>query len=628
MTLQPGDLLKERYRIVKPLSRGGFGAVYRAVDLKLDRACAIKENLDSAPEAGRQFVREARILAQLNHPHLPAVLDYFHTPGQSQYLVMQYISGEDLAVRVMRRGRLDEEETLRWVEDTASALICLHAQNPPIIHRDVKPGNIRLAYDEHTGRQKAVLVDFGLAKLYDPHVRTALVARAVTPGYSPPEQYGGGTTDARSDVYALGATVYYLLSARQPPESTTRLFHDNLESLEQIVPEVSERVSKAVQRAMVLKPNDRFQTVSDFIHALRSDEEPVLPPAGSMKVTREPVKVEQPRARQVIRPISELPVQEKPPPDVAPKPATAALPPRPKTGSTSILPWIILVVLVFALIFVVSSYLVENLSPAGTALPPASNAGLDATGRPLPTEGLALSPTSSFPVAGTLPATPAVVPTSLLLTTFPTAVATPLPAPSTTTPDVAQAATLQTARARFDTLAGAWPARVLSSLQVEQLALDAQGQAYRGWNVGNTDMVAGIRFFNPEVGSSGQWEYGIIFRHTQDQTEVPPAAGQGIRLALSSTGQWSLTLPDGQSQSGVVELNLGSGRSNDIRLLAQGPQGWLLVNDRYFFSLDLSGWTERGHSFWIFANADVSGAVRAVGYRGLMLNVSAQPASE
>src|SRR5690606_25122588 len=129
----------------------------------------------------------------------------------------------------------------------------------------------------------------------------------------------------------------------------------------------------------------RFQTVADFMHALRSDEEPVLPPAGSMKVTREAVKVERPRARQVARPVSELPVQEKLPPDVAPKPATAALPPRPKTGSISMWPWVILLVIVFGLVFVLSSYLVESFS-AGTAVPPVNHAGLDATGRPLPTD--------------------------------------------------------------------------------------------------------------------------------------------------------------------------------------------------------------------------------------------------
>jgi serine/threonine protein kinase len=234
MPLAAGQVLNNRYRIVKLLGKGGFGAVYRAWDINLNRPCAFKENLATDPEAARQFEREARLLANLNHPNLARVTDYFIIPGQGQYLVMDFVDGQDMQsmldsiqpatapsgmLPLMQGSPIDaiglpESQVLPWISQVCDALIYLHTQHPPVIHRDIKPANIRI-----TSQGKAVLVDFGIAKLYDPQHQTTAGARAYTPGYSPPEQYGSGKTDARSDIYALGATAYTLLTGHRPPES-------------------------------------------------------------------------------------------------------------------------------------------------------------------------------------------------------------------------------------------------------------------------------------------------------------------------------------------------------------------------------------------------------------------------
>jgi serine/threonine protein kinase len=218
MPLISGQILNTRYRIVKLLGQGGFGAVYRAWDLNLNRPCAIKENLETAPEAQQQFQREAQMLSNLHHPNLPRVIDYYFISGQGQYLVMDFVEGEDLQSILDNAGStLTESQVLPWIRQVCDALSYLHHQNPPIIHRDVKPRNIII-----TPAGQAMLVDFGIAKRYDPQSKTTMGARAVTPGYSPNEQYGHGTTDSISDIYALGATLYTLLTNQVPVESVQR----------------------------------------------------------------------------------------------------------------------------------------------------------------------------------------------------------------------------------------------------------------------------------------------------------------------------------------------------------------------------------------------------------------------
>ena len=265
MPLSPGQILNNRYRIVSELGSGGFGAVHKAWDLHLNIACAVKENFETSESAVRQFEREATFLAVLHHPSLPRVIDHFSLPGQGQYLVMDYIEGKNLQAIVDHSpGPLPEADVVSWITQIGSALGYLHAQNPPIIHRDIKPANIIVRPDG-----TAVLVDFGIAKAYQPGDHTTHGARGITPGYSPPEQYGKGRTDGRTDIYALGATAYMLLTRQDPPESVELLRGaEKLISLRTLTPRVSPYLITAVERAMQLDPARRFARAADFHAAL------------------------------------------------------------------------------------------------------------------------------------------------------------------------------------------------------------------------------------------------------------------------------------------------------------------------------------------------------------------------
>ena len=277
MTLAQGAILHHRYRIVRLVGQGGFGAVYRGWDTALDRPVAVKENFDTGPESQHQFEREAKLLAGLRHPNLPVVIDHFVLPGQGQYLVMDFVEGKSLAAIVAERaGPVDEAEALPWIRQVCDALTYLHTRTPPIIHRDIKPENIIITAD---GR--AMLVDFGISKLYDPGKGTTIGAKAVTPGYSPPEQYGRGRTDPRSDVYALGATFYTLLTGRTPPEAPDLSSGaDTLAPPRQVNPAVSQATSAAIMAAMTLSISQRLASAAGLAGELPATlpPRPVAPP--------------------------------------------------------------------------------------------------------------------------------------------------------------------------------------------------------------------------------------------------------------------------------------------------------------------------------------------------------------
>lgn len=264
MPLSQGQVLNDRYRIARLLGQGGFGAVYRAWDVNLSMPVALKENLNVTPEAVRQFEREARFLAGLRHDGLPFVIDHFVIPNQGQYMVMQFIEGSDLQEMLDQQpGGLPEAQVLPWFEQVCEALNYLHRQSPPVIHRDIKPANLKI-----TPQGQAVLVDFGIAKQYRPGHQTTIGARAVTQGFSPPEQYGGGSTDIRSDIYSLGATLYAALTGQIPPDSLQRQLGGGFLPPRQFNPVISPHLEQAILRAMELNPDDRFQRVSDFQQAL------------------------------------------------------------------------------------------------------------------------------------------------------------------------------------------------------------------------------------------------------------------------------------------------------------------------------------------------------------------------
>lgn len=260
--------LQGRYRLERVLGCGGMGAVYLATDLRLGAKVAVKENLDMTSESRQQFETEARLLATLRHPHLPRVQDFFLADGR-QYLVMDYIAGESLEDLVTRRGPLPPSEAVRWLLQIMEAVRYLHSQNPPIIHRDIKPANIKLGTD---GR--AYLVDFGIAKMLRAGSRTQAGARAVTPGYSPPEQYGTAPTDQRSDIYSLGATLYFAVTGMVPPEAIERVTGrtDKLIPPRNINPLVPPHLERVILRAMRVNRNERYGALDEMLKELVRDE--------------------------------------------------------------------------------------------------------------------------------------------------------------------------------------------------------------------------------------------------------------------------------------------------------------------------------------------------------------------
>jgi eukaryotic-like serine/threonine-protein kinase len=271
MDLHPDTLLKDRYRIERALGHGGMGAVFLAFDTSLDNQVAVKANRSPAPHSTSQFLREARLLASLRHPHLPRVTDYFIL-DDAQYLVMDYIPGKDLHTLLEEEGPQPFERIIPWAQQIGTALTFLHQLNPPIIHRDVKPANVRL-----TDEGEVILVDFGIAKLYDPNSAQTTSGIGYTPGYAPPEQYGGALrTGPYTDQYALAAMIYHLLTGQKPADSVRRAVGQaTLAPISNINPDVPPQAQAAIERGLSLRAEERFNSVAAFLNALSSTSEEV-----------------------------------------------------------------------------------------------------------------------------------------------------------------------------------------------------------------------------------------------------------------------------------------------------------------------------------------------------------------
>ena len=278
--LAPDTVLQGRYRIVRQLGQGGMGAVYEAVDERLDTIVALKETLFHEERLRKQFEREARLLARLHHQALPRVSDHFNE-GDGQFLVMQYIAGEDLHEMLSRRQEaFSQDEVLRWADQLCDALDYLHTQDPQIIHRDIKPQNLKL-----TARGQVVLLDFGLAKGSAGQMSVVTTSASIfgyTPNYAPLEQVQGLGTDERSDIYSLAATLYHLLTNTKPPDALSRAsaivngLEDPMVPANRVKGTVSQAVANVLARGMSQKRDERFATAELMRDALRTAaQEPV-----------------------------------------------------------------------------------------------------------------------------------------------------------------------------------------------------------------------------------------------------------------------------------------------------------------------------------------------------------------
>jgi eukaryotic-like serine/threonine-protein kinase len=265
MTLKPDTFLRDRYRILHLLGKGGMGEVYLAEDTSLKIQVAVKANHRQGEEATNQFFREARLLATLRHPNLPRVIDYF-VHEDSQFLVMDFIQGEDLRDYIEKSGPQPYEKVIDWASQLGKALVYLHTQSPPVIHRDIKPANIKL-----TPQGEVILVDFGIAKATDSIQVTVDGASGYTPGFAPPEQYGSARTGPDSDQFSFAATLYMLLTGQRPTDAVERgLNQAVLTPMNLLVPGIPPHVQAAIEKALSPRREDRFASVDLFLQAINT----------------------------------------------------------------------------------------------------------------------------------------------------------------------------------------------------------------------------------------------------------------------------------------------------------------------------------------------------------------------
>jgi branched-chain amino acid transport system substrate-binding protein len=290
--LLPNTVLQHRYTIVSQIAQGGGGTVYAAQDMRLHIRVAIKELLLSDLQAIKDFEREAQLLAHLRHSALPRVIDHF-TEGTNHFLVMDFIDGDDLATTLQHQGHpFSIADVLKWMEDLLDAVTYLHTQHPPIFHRDIKPGNLKVG-----PQNKLMLLDFGLAKgsLATQVLTIPNSIRGYTLHYAPLEQIQGTGTDERSDLYALGATIYHLITGVMPADALTRVAAiirgdpDPLVPPHQQRPGVPLRLSQLLLTCLALNPAQRYASApqvtrdlqdlvqsSSIAHTLTSAGEPTI----------------------------------------------------------------------------------------------------------------------------------------------------------------------------------------------------------------------------------------------------------------------------------------------------------------------------------------------------------------
>src|SRR6185436_17872287 len=273
--LSPNTILQNRYRIIHELGHGGMGAIYQAMDENLSCVVAVKETFATSEEHRRAFKREAELLANLNHPTLPKVMDHF-THDEGQFLVMQFVPGHDLAELLqLREQPFSVARVLDWADQLLDALTELHSSDPPIIHRDIKPSNLKV-----TPKGRILLLDFGLAKgVAGQMAHTEVNAHSssiygYTAHYAPLEQIRRAGTDHRSDLYSLGATMWTLLTGKVPPDALSRIAEkedgnpDPLRAAGELNPKVPPSLSAVINRAMALNRAHRHASAAELRNEL------------------------------------------------------------------------------------------------------------------------------------------------------------------------------------------------------------------------------------------------------------------------------------------------------------------------------------------------------------------------
>ncbi|NJN15763.1 MAG: protein kinase [Oscillochloris sp.] len=321
----PLRVLQNRYELTKKLGQGGMGAVYLAADRRLSTVrWAVKEMSDAQitsplerQQAGDAFKYEAELLARLSHPNLPRVTDHFTEDGKN-YLVMEFVPGETLHAYAQREGYPRPlPEVQGWALQLCDVLAYLHAQQPPVIFRDLKPANVMI-----TPEGQLKLIDFGIARLFKAG-QTKDTQAYGTMGYSAPEQYGRGQTDARSDIYSLGVLLHHLLSGHDPAMTPFRM-----PPLTQLNPALPADLAATIARATDNDPEQRFSSIGEFRRALLGTGYLVQTAAGAAAAPAIGSTIAiTPQSGAMLGNIPTLP----------PHPATGgALPPSTQAGSTTL----------------------------------------------------------------------------------------------------------------------------------------------------------------------------------------------------------------------------------------------------------------------------------------------------
>ncbi len=262
-----GSIIDHKYEILTEIGRGGMSVVYLAMDRRLNKQWAIKEIKTTVNNRDNEIIiqsliTEANLMKRLDHPTLPRIVDIIDE-GHTIYVVMDYIEGKSLDKIIDENGAQPQDMVIEWAKELCDALGYLHSRKPAIIYRDMKPANIMLKPD---GGLK--LIDFGIAREYKEQNIADTVSLG-TKGYAAPEQFGGrGQTDARTDIYCLGVTLYHMITGKSPAEPPYEIY-----PIRYWNPSFSSGLEKIIQKCTMLNPEDRYQSCEELMYALEHYEE-------------------------------------------------------------------------------------------------------------------------------------------------------------------------------------------------------------------------------------------------------------------------------------------------------------------------------------------------------------------